>query len=64
MGPKRLLELIAIGIRNGNYDDTLGVIDEAIKQLPEDATFAQPVCQECGRNLPTEGHAIECTEYR
>lgn len=41
--PRTLLLWIRSGIVNGNYGAALDVIDQALRQIPESATFSIPV---------------------
>jgi hypothetical protein len=63
--PRRLLQLIALGIRNGNSLAALDIIDDALGQLPETTEFtkAPPLTTGCSwRDTRTAcGHALIAT---
>jgi hypothetical protein len=42
LSPRRLLELIKLGIKNGNLEATVGLIDDALAQIPDEAEFTKP----------------------
>lgn len=63
LGPRRFLEIVRLGIRNGNLGAVKDIIDEAIEQLPpddppEETTPVNPCGCKCGHVVENQIDSI------